>query len=240
MWCDQGVWDWQSRARSIQLRELKAVRMLLTRQLGRRVEREKVKDLRLWCDNQTIVHIINSMVTASAELMRELRKLKCILDRLGIFIRAEWIPSSVNRYADSLSRRLRPGDITMKQQLLRSIRDGIQAPEGTLRERPLGEHPVFNRHQCLHDLNDNWNPNELRLLCPPVDLITPVLVKLRQTRAPAILLIPDWPRQPWHQAAVQMANKATKLPAVGEQAFSGRRSINPKWRWLQLEIRPRD
>lgn len=89
MWCDQSVWDWRSRARSITLRELKAIRLLLSRQIGVRVREEEIQRLKIWCDNQAVVHIVNSMVSASAEMMVELRKLKTVLDSLGVRIRAE-------------------------------------------------------------------------------------------------------------------------------------------------------
>lgn len=40
----------------------------------------------------------------------ELRFLELVLNEMGMTIRAEWLPSVINKYADSLSRRLPHGD----------------------------------------------------------------------------------------------------------------------------------
>lgn len=194
MWTDQGCCNWRGRACSIQLRELRAIRMALTRHLGQRIERADVCDLKLYCDNQAVVHIVNSLVSASTELMHELRELKHVLDKMGIHISAEWLPSAMNRYVDALSRRFNPGDLMIQRQLTRSIAAVMRAQPVDFGRRPLRDPPVFRRIQCLQELDEHWDPTQVRLLCPPPDLITPILIKLRQTSAPAMLLIPKWPR----------------------------------------------
>lgn len=40
MWCYQGLWDWRAKASSISLRELRAVRLLLSRQLGATLQKQ--------------------------------------------------------------------------------------------------------------------------------------------------------------------------------------------------------
>lgn len=236
MWSDQGCWNWRARSRSIQLRELKAIRMTLTRRLGERLERSEIGNVKLWCDNQAVVHIVNSLVSASTELMHELRKLKLILDKLGVHIRAEWLPSAMNRYADALSRRFPSSDLKIRQQLTRSIADGMKARGAEFVRRPLGDHPVFHRLQCLRELDERWERNETRLLCPPPDLIVPTLIKLRQSRAPAVLLLPNWPRQPWFQAAMHMAKRVEYLPQTGTDAFEPHHRVNPKWGLVLPEV----
>lgn len=44
-------------------------------------------------DNAAVVHIVNSFVNTSPELMKELRRLNTVLDELGLRLRAEWILS---------------------------------------------------------------------------------------------------------------------------------------------------
>lgn len=112
----------------------------------------------------------------------------------------------------------------------------MRAPVRAFKYRPLGDHPVSSRRQAMEELDQPWSRGQVRLLSPPTDLITPTIVKLRQTRAPAVLLIPDWPRQQWHQAAMQLATSVTRLPYPADMAFEGFRTINPKWQMLMLEV----
>jgi hypothetical protein len=79
--------------------------MLLVSQLGERVKREGISMLRLCIDNTSVVHVTNAFVASSRPLMRELRRLKVMLDQLGLQLSSEWIPSVANKFADGWSRR---------------------------------------------------------------------------------------------------------------------------------------
>lgn len=236
MWCSQGVWSWKDRAKSISLRELKAIRKLLLGRLGQRIAASSVTDLLLHVDNQPVTHIVNSLVSASRPMMRELRRLKAVLDRLGIRVKAEWIPSVANKFADALSRRFPRGDLQIRRQLRRSIADGMKAPVDVFKFRPLGEHPSYLRRAFMDELQKEWDRETVRLLCPPVDLIGATVRKLALTKAPALLLIPDWPRQPWHQAAIHLATRVERLEQPPTEVWAAQRKLNPQWRLLQLEI----
>lgn len=236
MWCGQGVWSWQERAESINLRELRAVRMMLLGCLKEPIMRNGVKELLLHADNQSVVHIANSFVSASRPMMRELRRLKVVLEEMGIHIRAEWLPSAVNKFADGLSRRFPRGDLQIRRQLRHSVVDGMKAPLDAFPFRPLGEHPFYLRTAMYQELNRDWSKDEVMLLCPPVDLIGAVVSKLRHTQAPAMLLIPDWPRQPWHQAVMHMANRVEKLDQAPTEIWAAQRTLNPSWRLLMAEV----
>lgn len=61
-----------------------------------------VKELMLHVDNQSDVHIANSFVSACRPMMQELRRLELVLDAMGVQIRAEWLPSAFNKFADGL------------------------------------------------------------------------------------------------------------------------------------------
>lgn len=236
MWCDQGVWNWRDRAESITYRELKAIRKVLQGAIGQEVMSRGVQKLLVHVDNQAVVHITNSFVTASRPLMRELRRLKLVLSRMGVSIRAEWLPSAVNKFADALSRRFPRGDLSIRRQLRRSVADGMKAPVEAFKYRPLGEHPVFMRKIVLEELERPWDDGMVRLLCPPVDLIMATVNKLARSKAPAILLIPDWPRQAWHQAAKHLSKRWRRLPHAPEEVWEAQRRLNPSWRLLELEI----
>lgn len=149
----------------------------------------------MYVDNQATVHIVNSYVSSSRMMMRELCLLKRVLDRLGLHIQTECLPSMENRFADALSRRFPPGDLQMRRKLRRSVVTGMDAWLDSFPYRPLGAHPVFPRRQAWEELHKQWEPGLLRLLCPSVNLITPTLARIRLTGAACILLIPQWTRK---------------------------------------------
>lgn len=68
----------------------------------------------------------------------------------------------------------------IQQQLTRSIAAGLREQPADSGHRPLGDHPAFRRIQCLRELDEHWDPTQVRLLSPPPDLITQTLIKLRQ------------------------------------------------------------
>lgn len=55
-----------------------------------------------------MVSVLNAMVSMSQVLMAELKKLQALLQALGVKIEALWLPSAVNRFADSLPRTWDP------------------------------------------------------------------------------------------------------------------------------------
>lgn len=83
-WSYKGVWNWKYRASSITLKEPKEIRMLLMGGLGTEVQRKNTTDLLLHVDNQGVVHIWNSFVSAGRPMMRKLHRLKLVLDLLGV------------------------------------------------------------------------------------------------------------------------------------------------------------
>ena len=236
MYSTQGVWSWRERAKAITHRELRAIRLSLSRSLGYEIVNRRKKHVVLHVDNQVVVHVVISFVSASLQMMDELRRLKRLLDALGLTVRAEWIPSVVNRWADSLSRRLSIDALKILPQLRRSIKAGMRAPVDAFQFRPLGEPSFMQRRLALAEMDREWTKTETLMLCPPPDLIQPCLDKLRMTRAPAVMLIPDWPRQPWHAPATRMATVAERLPLPAGRVWTSTRRINPAWKLLMLHI----
>lgn len=107
---DQEVWLWRDRAQSIILRELKAIRRFLMGSMGQIIEKKDLKSVLLHVDNQAVVQITNAFVSSSRLVMAELRRLKKELDFKGLYLKAEWLQSVSNRFADALSRRFHCGD----------------------------------------------------------------------------------------------------------------------------------
>jgi hypothetical protein len=55
-------------------------------------------------------------------------------------------------------------------------------------------------------------------------------------KAHALPLMPDWPRQPWYQPAMDMGNMVHRLQFPQEETSTGTRRLNPSWRLLQVEV----
>jgi hypothetical protein len=130
--------------------------MLLVSQLGERVKQEGISMLRLCIDNTSVVHVTNAFVASSRPLMRELRRLKVMLDQLGLQMSSEWIPSVANKFADGCLRRFSLGDLAVKETLRKSVVDGMLAPCDVFPLRPFGKHPVFLLRQCHAELASAW------------------------------------------------------------------------------------
>jgi hypothetical protein len=59
---------------------------------------------------------------------------------------------------------------------------------------------------------------------------------LRIYKAPALLLMPDWPRQAWYQPAMDMSTKVHRLPLPREELLIGTRRLNLSWCLLLFEV----
>jgi hypothetical protein len=67
------------------------LRLLLQRHFADYVAREEVRQLLLHEDNQAVVSILNAMVSASPQMMKELRQLETMMRMFGVRIEARWI-----------------------------------------------------------------------------------------------------------------------------------------------------
>jgi hypothetical protein len=63
-----------------------------------------------------------------------------------------------------------------------------------------------------------------------------VVGKLRISKAPDLILMPEWPRQAWYQPAMDMSTKVHRLPLSPEEVCSGTRRLNPSWRLLLIKV----
>jgi hypothetical protein len=228
--------EWKDRAEFISVRELKATRMVIMGTLRESMKKEGISLLRLCVDNPSVVHVTNAFVASSRPIMRELRRLKKVLDTLELQLLSDWIPSVANKLDGALSRRFSPGDLTVRQTLWRAILDEMMAPLDWFPLKLLGEHPILLRRQCHNESALYWSREETRLLCPPVKLIVAVVRKLRICKAPAFLLMPDLPRQSWFQPVMDMSTKVHRLPLPPEIVWTGTRRLSPSWRLLIIEV----
>lgn len=76
----------EERKKSITLRELRGVHLLLHRHFAGYVSAPRVRWLPLHKDNRAVVAILNAMVFASPPIMVELQKLMVLMNILGVKI----------------------------------------------------------------------------------------------------------------------------------------------------------
>lgn len=101
-------------------------------------------------------------------MMRELRKLKVVLDRMRLNICSEWIHSVPNTFSEAFSLHFPRDSLQMLRELQLSVYAGMSTPEDAFLYRPVGEHPVQLRRQDFSDLSFPWAGSEVILLCTQV------------------------------------------------------------------------
>ena len=144
----------KDKARSNTLRELQAVHLLLHRNFAAYVSEAHTRHILLQEDKQAVSYIHKAMVSASKEMKVELRRLEVLLRVLGVRLEARWIPSTVNRFADALSRTWDTGDARTTDALLRSIMTGYRLDHVVFWERPTGETLVARKTFVLTQMQE--------------------------------------------------------------------------------------
>lgn len=236
-----GVWTAEDRKESITLRELRAVSLVLGRGLGVEVQYGDVKRVRLYIDNQGAKCVIAKMTSKAPTLMRELRVLQRLLTRLGISLAPEWLPSAENYFADRLSRTWDPRDLKVRARVRKDVLERYAhvglAEGGGWAYRPLGIHPVAMRKVTLVALGEVWGSERARLYCPPVDLISLTVLKIKREGARGVLLVPDWGSAPWMASVMALGEKFWVWEAgQGRDVWAGRRNVQSQWRLRVVEI----
>lgn len=142
LWEAQCFWTTTPRAR-----EPRAVRLLLVQSFAYYGSYPRTERVLLHEDNQAVVSILNSMVSVSHPMMSELRNLCCLLHVLVVEFDVLWVPSAVNRFADSFSRTWDPGDARSSQDLVQSIRHHYRLDQDFFPRFPMGENTPVRMKQ---------------------------------------------------------------------------------------------
>lgn len=191
--------------------------------------------VRLKTDSQVVMHVVNNGSSRSKAVMAELRRLRAVCDSLGVSLRAEYLPSAVNRWADSLSRARDSTDWSLSDAGFARL-EAQWGPHtldlfATAENAKCGR--FFSRHAApgssgVDAMNQSW----LKENCwcnPPFNLLGPVVRKIVTTGARATLVAPRWEAQPWWAAAMEASSDWVALPAAesvsthGDQAMTTRR-----------------
>jgi len=176
-----------------------------------------------WQDNQCVVAIVRNRTSRSKLLMVELRRLLQLLDDLKIDLEMKYIRSALNP-ADELSRLTHRDAWGLKARLQRSLLREVQTLLGaSITLDPFACHRSavvprycsrFGEPTSLGDdgLKICWE-DEVLWLCPPWALLHEVLIKLeKEPTAKGVLIVPEWPTQPWWPKLQNLQGRRLKLP----------------------------
>ena len=234
-----GFWEGRNRGRHINYLELAAV----FNTLNTFEPQLRGKNVLLWEDNMTVVHVLTNRTTRSPELMRLLRRVWFLLDTVGVSLEVKYIASGDNHLADALSRGS-PFDELM-----------LRASAWTTLQRRFGPHTVdrfaskanalLPRYNALLPdgscegalaLAQSWT-DENNYAFPPVAEL-PRLAQLLAEAPPsapvvATVVTPYWPASAWWQLLTEqaascelhrlydLATAPASLPASALHALSG-------------------
>ena len=208
----QGFWRPRDRSRHITYLELLAVHHSLQVFLSKLQGRSTL----LWCDNASVVHILENRTTRSPEMMALLRRVWWLLDSAGIDLRVRWISTHDNTLADALSRGSPHDELMISDSSWERL------------ERRFGPHtidryasPINARCRAFNSAMPNpalaqadWK-GENNYCFPPIAEL-PALAQLlsSQPSLQATVVAPWWPAQAWSQALVEVASHVELWPAL--------------------------
>ena len=196
-------------------KELRAV----TRTLQTHGHRLRHHHVRLLCDNQAVVSIINHATSRSGVMMLELRELHRLTDILNIQFQVEYIRSEDNVRADALSREEDLEDWALKSDLF----DQVGGPRCTIDRFASATNarlPRFNtRWPCpgaeavdaLAQPDSAW-ANEYNYCNPPWTLLGALARKLQSSGAAALVVAPAKRHTLEYQLFEAMASETVRLP----------------------------
>eukprot|EP00873_Tetraselmis_striata_P015760 jgi/Tetstr1/436024/TSEL_024903.t1 len=176
----RGFWGAADERQHITWKERKAVRLavesFLSHLAGRRVLLHE--------DNRAVCSALAGLTSRSPTMVAELRKLWYLLDSNGVNIKARYIRSAANVWADRLSRHLDSDDWQLDPVMFAEL------------EAMWGAHSVDRFASAMNAMLPRYNAAWLDPGCE---------AKLRQSGAAATVVAPRWEGKVWHQALTEMA-----------------------------------
>lgn len=106
-------------------------------------------------------------------MMAELRKLHRLLSVLGVRSDAHWLPLTVNRHADALSRTCNPSDLKASVQLLDDIKEQYGLGPPAFCTRPLNEPLPARLKQIGTQMQEWWGDGRAGIMEPSFRLSSP-------------------------------------------------------------------
>eukprot|EP00873_Tetraselmis_striata_P022713 jgi/Tetstr1/442977/TSEL_031037.t1 len=199
----RGFWSSANERQHITWKELKAVRLAVESFLPHLAR----LNVLMHEDNQAVCHVLSGLTSLSPKVMAELRRLWCLLDSHGIHLRARYIRSAANIWADCLSRHLDSDDWQLDHIMFAEL------------ESRFGPHSIDRFASALNTLLPRYNAAWLDPTCESVDslhlpdadwrrennwcnapwpLLPDLVHKLQQSGAAATVVAPRWEGKAWH------------------------------------------
>lgn len=200
--------------------------------------REPGTIIRLRTDSRVAMEVVNSGTSRSPALMRELRRLHTVCTALGVTLRAEYLPSALNLWADRLSRTRDSTDWTLPRDVFLAFNElyGAYTVDlfATAENAQCGR--FFSKFPApggagVDALRAPWGAENARVN-PPFNLIGPVIEKIVADGGAASLVAPHWPAQPWWPKAVAACDRLHHLPREQSICCHGghvSKTTPPKW-----------
>ena len=199
-------------------------------------------------DNQVCWHTLpkGSKIPELNKLIIEILDLALEMD--AVMVDVLWIPSELNVVPDDLSRMVDVNDWTVRPEAWTAIL-GMwpQLTVDRFADEWNAKLPRFNSRfahpssEKANGLSEIWRRDELSYACPPLAMISRVMALVAQQETRAVVVIPEWPHQPWWPVVRKMA--VTWLPlGSGLEVFQAGPSgvvaphKNDKWVFWAVEL----
>lgn len=230
----RGLWSSEEVGAHITLKELRAVRLTIEAFLpelrGRRVLLHE--------DNQAVVSVLTRLTSASPALMSELRRTWWLLDANDITVRARYIRSAANVWADALSRETGVSEASLSPGLFDHAqrRWGLHTIDrfATANNRKVSRYNAvtFERSaeaiDALAQSDRDWQA-ENNWVHPPRGLLEATVAKLQRSGAAATVVAPTIWGAYWHQQLMALTESYESCgPGRRALTLPGGRSL-PAW-----------
>lgn len=201
-------------------------------------------------DSSVAVSYLENGGGSNKDMSDQVRTIWELLIQCGAtLIRSFWIPGKENE-ADSLSRYKDFEDWRLTQRVF----EQLQRKWGPHTVDRMADHlnthlEVFNslmwcpRTAAVNAFAQHWG-GQNNYVCPPARLVHQVLLHIRECRAKATVIVPNWGGQPWWPLLQELKVDELLLPPPREafcQGESGRVEPwrNASWMYLAVRIEPR-
>ena len=206
--------------------------------------------IQLFTDNTSVLTVVNKMSSRSVALMAQFRLIYDQLLKLGCTMQASHITTLDNYRADTLSR-IRDQTEYGYSPLLRQLAEHTLRLRCTLdcyaSERFHQELPYHSRWAdagaaVTNTFRSSWQ-GEVLWATPPLSLAMDTLIKLRSDQCQALLVLPDWPSQPWYPLLQELASDSLVFPLLRyleeSECNEARAEVikNPRWTFRVWRIR---
>uniref|UniRef100_A0ABD2XG48 RNase H type-1 domain-containing protein n=2 Tax=Trichogramma kaykai TaxID=54128 RepID=A0ABD2XG48_9HYME len=234
-----GAWTSEEKNFHINLLELKAVFF----GLKCFATKDKNCSILLRVDNTTAISYINKMGgTRFAHLHSAAREIWQFCEERNIWIFASYISSSNNFEADEESRRVEPEtEYSLSDSSFEVIIKRWNRPEIDLfasrSNAKCNRYISWKRDpssEAIDAFTLSW-ANLFFYAFPPFSIILKVLRKIKRDKAEGIVVVPDWPNQPWFPLFNSLlSSKPIVLKPNYNLLTSSNRNSHPMWNSLFL------